>query len=253
MNAPSSVLVRPVLAVPSGRIEQDARSALQSITGVLPPPPGGDTENWEAMSSAERLAVVSPASPIQLARAEVRNGRIVVHPERSDFPTFALPNNVGAEGFSPGFFTHDYLVIAPAPGTLTGQAGLRAIGAALVANPTPGQDSPSTGQGARNNVGGLVWGDGGTNYVHSYRIGSTNPIRSVTVVNYTVAGEHTMHEGFVLRFAELKRGGRIDLITYGEGGAIKQSSLTSGIWRSRVRRVWLDNAREIFATAGGGR
>ena len=62
-----------------------------------------------------------------------------------------------------------------------------------------------------------------------------------------------MHEGFVLRFAELKRGGRIDLITYGEGAAVKQSSMTGFIWRSRVRDVWQANAREIFAAAGGGR
>lgn len=250
MNAPLAARNPEPPRNPPGIIDHAARSALQSITTVLPPP-NADPELWSAMSSAEQLAVVSPASPVQLARAEVRNGRILVRPERSDFPSITLPNNVGAEGFSPGFFTHDYIVVAAAPQNITGPAGLVVIGNALIANPTPGVDQPSMGAGTRNDVGDLVYFDGDTNLVRSYRIQSPGPSRSVIVVNYTIAGEHMFHEGFVLRFAELKRNGRIVLITYGEGAAAMQSNRTGRFWREKVRTVWLRNAQEIFARAAG--
>lgn len=85
---------------PLAATEQAARSVLQSTITVLPPV-DADPEIWSELSSAEQLAVVSPMSPVLLARAEVRNGRILVSPERSDFPSVTLPNSVGAEGFSP--------------------------------------------------------------------------------------------------------------------------------------------------------
>ena len=163
-----------------------------------------------------------------------------------------LTNNVGAEGFSPGIFTHDYLVVAQAPRTLAGPNGLSAIGAALVTNPTPGKDRRSTVGGTVNDVGPLFRLDPGPNLVRSYSVPASRPDRSVAVVNYTVDDQHTMDEGFVLRFAEFTRGGRIVLVTYGEGNAIKQSFLTSFIWRSEVERIWLANAREVFAAAARG-
>lgn len=209
---------------------------------------------WSRMSSVEqyRQANGIEAPRIQLARAEVVGNTVQIRPEadiRSDFPTFTIPNNVRAEGFSPGFTTHDYLVTNVAPASLRGREGLAAIGAALTANPTPGVDNAATPRGARNDVGDLVWGDGDTNFVRSYVIPSTDPNRSAAVINYTIQGEHTMSEGFVMRFAELRTDGSIQLVTYGEGNALKQSEALSGIWEPIVNDVWTQNAQEIFGAA----
>lgn len=62
-----------------------------------------------------------------------------------------------------------------------------------------------------------------------------------------------MDEGFVLRFAEMKANKSIELVTYGEGNAILMMTALEVIWRPDVERVWLENAREIFAAAAGGR
>jgi hypothetical protein len=228
--------------------------ALDQLTTVDRPLNVGVVQ-WSQMSTVDqyRNANGIDAPRVQLARAEIINGRIHVTPEtdiRSDFPAVILPNNVGAKGFSPGITTHDYLVTNVAPANLSGQQGLAAVGAALIANPTPGVDSPASPRGARNNVGGLVPGDGGTNYVRTYVIPSSNPNRSATIVNYTVQGEHTMSEGFVMRFAELRPDGRVQLATYGEGNALKQvEALESIVWGPIVDRVWTQNAQEIFGSA----
>lgn len=158
---------------------------------------------------------------------------------------------MSARGFSPGLTTHDYLVPVLAPRELSGPARLAAVGRALVANPTPGRNQPSSPTGARNDVGGLVWGDGGDNFVRSYVIPSSNPNRSDAVVNYTIKGEHTMDEGFVMRFAEMRSDGRVELVTYGEGDAIKQAEALSRIWEPIVNDVWTANAGEVFRAALG--
>lgn len=227
--------------------------ALDAITSVERPIDEGLAQ-WSEMSSAEQLRVASgaPEPRIELARTEVRNGRVVILPERelrSDLPTVNIPNNVGARGFSPGLTSHDYLVPVLAPPTLSGPGGLAAIERALVANPTPGRDQPSTPTGARNDVGDLIPGDGDTNFVRSYVIPSSDPRRSDAVVNYTIHGEHAMHEGFVMRFAELRSDGRIELITYGEGDAFLQSDMFEKGWGGIVERVWTGNAVEIFRDA----
>ena len=155
--------------------------ALEAIVATARPFDVGLAQ-WTSLSSAEQLrsvrGIAEPA--IQLARAEVVGNRVDIIPEadiRSDLPTFNIPNNVGASGFSPGFTTHDYIVTNNAPPTLTGPVGLAAIGRALVANPTPGVDQPASPLGTRNDVGGLVLGDGGDNFVRTYVIPSSDPRR----------------------------------------------------------------------------
>jgi hypothetical protein len=163
-----------------------------------------------------------------------------------------LPNNVGAEGFSPGILSHDYVVLNLAPPSLVGQAGLALVGQALAADPTPGNDGLPSATGTRNDVGGLVFFDGGDNFVRTYTIPSSDRRRSQTIVNYTIQGEHAMSEGFVLRFGRLRTDGRIVLVTYGEGNAIWQSKATGFLWRREVARVWTENANAIFTAARRG-
>jgi hypothetical protein len=195
--------------------------------------------------------------PVQIARADIRDGKIAITPDKNlmqDLPTATLPNNVGAAGFSPGIFSHDYLVVNRAPSELRGREGLDAVGKALLENPTPGKDTAASGNGSRNDVGpldptGLI--DGGTNFVNSYSVKSTDPTsRSDMVVNYTIKGEHMLHEGFVMRYGRLNNDGSIDLITYGEGNALYQvEALEGALWGDQVKQVWTDNANEIFDRA----
>jgi hypothetical protein len=210
--------------------------------------------DWSRMSSVDKLRVAQGITepPIQLARAEVVGDRVNIIPEkdrRSDLPSFNIPNNVGAQGFSPGIWTHDYLVRNFAPPTLVGKDALAAIGAALRGNPTPGNDTPASGKGTRNDVGNLMPFDGDDNYVRSYVIPSTDPSRSDAIVNYTITGEHALSEGFVMRYAEMLPTGEILLVTYGEGNAGVQSEATDFYWRGAATAAWTQNANEIFATA----
>lgn len=236
-------------APPPAATARQAEEIIRSITTVRRPE-WVDPQRWEQQSSAEQLRSVSPsAGAIQLARADISGNRIFVRPERSDFPFVVLPNNVGAEGFSPGWRTHDYFVAVYAPPGLRGPAALAAIGAALVLNPTPGNDFPAMPTGAVNNVGHLTGPDHGSNLVRSFRVPSSNARRSTTVVNYTITGEHSMDEGFVLRFAELKHDSSIVLNTYGEGNAWRQWAAFSPLWWKQIKRVWRRNALEILNSA----
>ncbi|KQU53157.1 hypothetical protein ASG67_10055 [Sphingomonas sp. Leaf339] len=140
-----------------------------------------------------------------------------------------------------------------APATLSNAAGLLLVGQALAADPTPGRDGAPSGIGTLNDVGPLVPWDGGDNLVNTYTIPSTDPHRSLTIINYTIKGQHAMDEGFVLRFGRLRADGRVELITYGEGNAALQSTATGVLWRSRVAQVWTENAPAIFAAALRGR
>lgn len=233
-------------------------SALDLLSGGSRPP-SIDLAQWSSMTTSEQARATAPeADPVQFARVDVLpNGAVLIRPEdrlRSDIPDVTLPNNqVGAAGFSPGFWTHDYLVPTLAPPTLQGPQGLAAIERALVADPTPGRDAPSSAEGARNDVGRLVPWDRGDNFVRSYVIQSNDSRRSDAVVNYTIRGEHALSEGFVLRYAELRPDGRIELVTYGEGNAAIQSNNTDRIWRGEVNEVWTRNAQEIFNQALGAR
>jgi hypothetical protein len=227
--------------------------ALDAITGPERPI-GEGLAQWSSLSSAEKLRNASGAETgrIELARAEVRDGRVFIRPEgalRPDLPNVDIPNTAGATGFSPGFTTHDYLVPVLAPPALKGPAGLAAIERALVANPTPGRDQRSSQNGTRNDVGDLIPFDGDTNFVRSYVIPSNDTRRSAAVVNYTIKGEHAMDEGFVLRFAELRQDGRIELVTYGEGNAFLQSDRFERGWGGIVDRTWTGNAQEVFRSA----
>ncbi len=217
---------------------------------LAPRSDASDLAVFDRATAAMQALEQSPVQPrIELARAEVRDGRVVITPEARDHPAVDVPNNVGASGFSPGILHHDYVVVTRAPAELRGPEGLRAISDALRSNPTPGRDQPASPAGTRNDVGDLTPFDNDDNFVRSFTIPSTDPRRSDIMVNYTIRGEHAMHEGFVMRYARLNDDGSIDLISYGEGNAWLQNRALEPIWRPVVDRVWTENAHEIFRQA----
>lgn len=244
----------PELATSFGLSSSSRLSSPEDVLAALttmPRPPTIGLANWEGMTNAERLAFNAPNEG-QTARANIVGNRIHVIPDgklRSDLPTITLPNNVGAEGFSPGLFTHDYLVAVLAPPVLRGPAGLAAVERALIADPTPGRDAPASPRGTRNDVGDIVLSNA-PNFVRSYVIRSSDPRRSDVVVNYTTPG-HFLSEGFVMRFAELRRDGRVELVTYGEGNSLKQIEAFSERWGPVARDAWLGNSRAVFRSALG--
>lgn len=234
--------------------------ALDAITAA-DRPSGYGLAQWSSLSSVEQLqaSIGAEADPLLLARAELVGDGILIAPEgklRSDLPSFTIPNdnpnNLRAGGFSPGFTTHDYLVTAIAPSSVNGQAGLAAVETALILNPTPGRDQPASPNGTRNDVGNIpLSADNDTNIVRSFLLQSSDPNRSAAVINYTVGTEHVLEEGFVMRFAELRPDGRVELVTYGEGNALPQmEKFGLGIvTRELVTSAWAANAEEVFRAA----
>ncbi|HEL5339977.1 TPA: hypothetical protein UOJ00_002974 [Stenotrophomonas maltophilia] len=180
-------------------------------------------------------------------RSVVKDGQIHITPEDRSVPAIApIPNNVGAVGVSPsdGSF-HQYNVTTPS-GLSPQQAG-----DGFRFNPTPGQDMPASPGGTRNNVGDIPIMDG-ANYVRSFAVASPDPARFTDVtVNYTVAGEHKLAEGFVMRYGEINPNGGVTLRSYGEGNSWRQNPVLSPVWNPQVQQVWQQNHQEIISTMSG--
>lgn len=213
----------------------------------------------------------APASPLLLfIRSEIRGRDAHLFPEDPTQPRVVVPNRGQGAGFgnyrwSPrNWLNHTYLVETRGPPDLAGPAALAAVGEALRNRPTPGNARPATPEGTLNDVGPIVSGNGGVvdefstwlspnNYVYSFALPSPRAGISAMVVNYTRAGQHTLDEGFVLRYARLNADGSITLVSYGEGNAAKQSWATNEIldWRGGARRIWSANHNLIFAAARG--
>ena len=94
----------------------------------------------------------------------------------------------------------------------------------------------------------------GGNWVRSYLVPSPNTQRYTDiVVNYTIQGQHHLHEGFVVRYGLVENGKVVGIRSYGEGEAWPQDPfpLTRAIWCSGVSDTWQDNQQEIIDAAGG--
>ncbi len=180
--------------------------------------------------------------------ANVCGNQVCITPEDRTVPAVTIPNNVGARGFTPGTSNfHDYDVRHRTG--MEGSAAAGAIGDAIANNPTPGDDQRSSPKGTRNDVGALPTTDG-TNIVRSFLIPSPNTSKFTDItVNYTVAGEHGMNEGFVYQFGAIGADGSITMRTYGEGHAWRQDPLLGFIWRPAVSDVWHTNQSQNIVAA----
>ena len=181
-------------------------------------------------------------------RSVVKDDRIHIQPEDKTVPAVSLPNNVGAKGVSTSDRSfHQYDVK-----TNSNLSGAQA-GDGFKNNPTPGNDGAASPKGTMNDVGPIPTTDG-TNMVRSYSIASPDPTRFTDItVNYTVAGEHGLNEGFVVRFGEINSDGTTTLRSYGEGNNWRQNEglrdLRGYGWGSQVEKVWQQNHQEIISGA----
>ncbi|SIO20817.1 RHS repeat-associated core domain-containing protein [Parasphingorhabdus marina DSM 22363] len=194
-----------------------------------------DQYNLYAYVGNDPIGKIDPSGE----RSTVSGGRVYIDPERTGVPKVNLPNRMGARGItsrSGDFHIYDH-------STPTNARNLTRMGDSLAKVPTPGPgNSPASGKGARNNAGWIPTA-GSTNMVRSFRVPSRDPAnRTDTIVNYTIAGEHDLNEGFVMRWGERGKDGRITIQTYGEGDSWRQMMIPiyHDIWDAQVGRVWGD-------------
>ena len=183
-------------------------------------------------------------------RATVVNGQIVIVPENAGNPSVTIPNTVGATGVSPNrWFFHDYSVA-----TASNTRNPAAVANAFAHNPAPGPNDYATPNGTLNNVGHLPFQilDFGVNMVRSFTAPSPDATKFTDVtVNYTVAGAHSMEEGFVLQFGKINSDGSITNVSYGEGNAFQQGNWDKPLWLPQVTEVWEKHHEEINQATEG--
>ena len=152
--------------------------------------------------------------------AYLDGGNIVLRPRNADAPTVTIPNNTAAQGFEvgPGYrlweWQHTYQVGPYDLDIPFTERNAAVVGDAIARNPVPTfDDQPASATGSLNDA---LFGD----HVKTYRVPSPDPsCFTDVIVNYTVAGEHMLHEGYVLRYGERDPDGNIRLVTYGEGNS----------------------------------
>jgi RHS repeat-associated protein len=195
---------------------------------------GGD--NAFAYAGGDPLGAVDPWG----LRAIVVGNTIQIRPEDLSVPAVDIPNTVGASGFTSNHINFHYYDVTAAT-----RLGACQVGQSLRNNPTPGNDSPASINGTRNNAG-LIPLHGANNFVRSFYIPSPNPtVWTDITVNYTIAGEHGLHEDYVLRYGQIGSNGTVNIRSYGEGQDAAQNMLLQPIWGSEVEEVWQSNYREI--------
>ena len=188
---------------------------------------------------------------------------MIIEPNTDRLPSFAIPVQPGTEEYSTdSWFYHDYDSSVSVP--LNGydalrfsDDGLAALEAALIENPTPGDDSPASINGTRNDVGNLAPLDGDDNFVFSFVVDNPDPNQSDIVVNYTIDDQHVLADGYVGRMIQrhdltpddlTDENYSYSLVTFGEGDAFIQG-VVEGPAELVADYEWYQNSYEIFDTA----
>jgi hypothetical protein len=167
---------------------------------------------------------------------------IQLTPRREGIPQVAIPNNTDADGFRVGpawnvvDSSHTYHIATRTH--ILFEQGRDLIGQEIVNHPVPNTAaSPASPDGTRNDAYA-------GQYVRSYTIASPDPTRYTDImVNYTIAGDHTLHEGYVMRYGERQPDGTISIVSYGEGNAFAQQSASPMHFFNGI--LWRENQWDI--------
>jgi hypothetical protein len=176
---------------------------------------------------------------------------ISLRPRDPSVPTAMIPNNVGANGFivGPGYdvVNPEHTYRREATTTFPFDQARVLAGNELKTDPVPvpwGGD-PASESGTKVDAG---YG----NYVRAYTVTSPDPARFTDiVVNYTIAGEHGFHEGYVIRYGERAEDGTLTLVSYGEGNAGWQHPVspvhlgTNWMWDRNHDRIIRDITEQL--------
>lgn len=210
------------------------------VDPVQPDPSTGANFNRYAYANNNPYKFVDPDG----RRSTVKDDKINIDVEDKSLPTITIPNTVGAKGISPAD-KNDHAYDVRTGSSLTPSQAAQGF----KNNPTPGNDSPASPMGTLNNVGNIPTA-GDTNMVRSFSVASPDPAKYTDItVNYTVAGQHGLHEGFVVRYGEIGASG-VTLRSYGEGSNSRQSMNYRDLpligWGAKVDAVWQQNHQEII-------
>ena len=204
--------------------------------------------DWYKARATNTAAAGAPLPPNQDERgwrgrggAYLDGDRIVLRPRNPDIPGVTIPNNAGARGFEVGpayrvwEWEHTYDVLPYDTGIPFDQRTAALTGDAIARNPVPTfDDQPASATGSLNDA---LLGD----HVKTYRVPSPDPSRYTDViVNYTIADEHRLNEGYVIRYGERDESGNIRLVTYGEGNSPLQHPV-NGLNTLGVQGAWSMN------------
>jgi hypothetical protein len=188
----------------------DLRFGAPAHTVGPPAQPGLDDRSEQGTGGAYRVIGPDGREMLQLV------------PRRPDVPPVMIPNHTDADGFrvGPGWSifdsAHSYFV--PTPTNIPfNEQNRDLVGQSIIHSPVPNTDaSPATPEGTRNDAYA-------GQYVRSYVVASPDPTRYTDImVNYTIAGEHTLQEGYVMRYGEIQPDGTTRMVSYGEGNAFAQ-------------------------------
>ena len=199
--------------------------------------------NFYAYANSGPLSAFDPDGK----EAIISGGNILINPYDQTVPAISIPNIplLGATGFKNSEINfHYYNVVTP---TMLDHSYLSDVGRSLASNPTPGPDSMASPMGTLNNAGYILPWDiiaNNSNMVMSFSVSSPDPARfSDITVNYTVAGQHGIAEGFVMRYGYMDNGS-VTYRSYGEGNSAFQNMNLSFIWNGPVQSTWQSNHME---------
>ena len=145
----------------------------------------------DAVGNFAELAILDEQGILYSSGIDVTGGLMIIDPNTDRLPTFAVQvpvGNASIEAYDSGSsLYHDYVSSVSVPlgySALRGADGLEALEAALIANPTPGNDDDATINGTINDVGNLMPLDGDDNFVFSLSLKTQiqiNPILWSTI------------------------------------------------------------------------
>ncbi|MEM6411026.1 MAG: RHS repeat-associated core domain-containing protein [Pseudomonadota bacterium] len=165
---------------------------------------------------------INGIDPTGLECVGQEDGSAACDPPGDDIGTFTIPaeHNPGYIGPNKGGH-HSYPAEASTPSS--GDVGEH-ITQAVIDNPTPGNDSPATAAGVKNDAGISPFPN--TDNVISYVTEDSNG--NTVVVNVTVEGEHLLHPGYVAQ-AIVPGNHSTTIFVVGEGNALIQQGPGSAI------------------------
>jgi hypothetical protein len=172
-----------------------------------------------------------------------RDGSSVCQPPGGQIGRFRIPANE-----NPGYIGPDasgYHVSNAETSTPYASAGLTAsITQEVVNNPTPGNDSPASPQGTRNDAGISPFSGRLGDQVNSYVTRDSNG--NTVVVNVTVPGEHVLNPGYVAQ-AIIPGADSTQIVVVGEGNARIQAGPGAALGGAVFqRKIEADMRRGIF-------
>jgi hypothetical protein len=222
-------------------LKQAARQARSRLESLVPRYRPGTIGSQAAAAAPAATAPGYEKGGAELVQHDGKEW-IRLHPGDPRVPQgVEIPNNSDAKGFKIGPWydsTHTYSV--PYETGIPWDQGHDLIGQELAKNPTPGADQPATPEGTPNDA--LF---GGLGHVKTYSIPSPDPDKYTDmIVNYTEP-DHTLNEGWVMRWGERTEDGSITLHTYGEGTNWKQHPMLSPLWGPYNGILWTENSKQI--------